>query len=94
MNQIITVLINHTSACSKARQLLEDLLKILPKDSTTIREQLEACLPELKVKEVAEEKWQAELRMEQVQRAHEEEHFKFKHGREWDPRDDPDWRPY
>lgn len=88
------IFILHTSNAENARMLVEDLLKALPREKSKARKLLAECLPELRKNEKMEKDREAEVVKEQFQTMREREHFKFKHGREWDPRDDPDWRPY
>lgn len=92
MSKISTIFTNHVSSVSDAKTLLQELLQELPKETSEVRERLEACLPELEKSEKAEEEFQAGLRKEQRRREHERQHYIFTHGHEPDPRDDPDWK--
>ena len=91
---LATKFIAGTASAWWAKNLAQEIIGVLSLDPVNALENLKACLPELYKNKNREEAEKAKLYEKEMGERERREREKFRTGRESDPRDDPDWRPY
>ena len=94
MRKIHEIFLRHTSNASSARKLIEELLQKMPRGGENVRKELRDCISKLQKIELAERKTETETIRDQELKELRRQHRSLTEGKDWDPRDDPDWRPY